>query len=269
MRLAGLFLALALPFAAAAQDAPTLDELEGHARPLVIFADTPDDPKFVQQMAMLEALPEELEKRRVVVLTDTDPAANGPAPPAPPAAGLRARPHRPRRQRGPPPAAAHLGPGARELHRPHPLPPPGDRLAAALIASRHEAALPKHGSRPSAGAVMSSFSRLALLLAAPAVAQNLPPQNSLPLSQMIAGVEKTQPVRVFTEVEWDDDGYWDIEFVNTATAAPRSASIRSPASVAGAAAEPRITRTPGSRRRPPGCRPARRGSSPPAPAARP
>ena len=22
-------------------------------------------------------------------------------------------------------------------------------------------------------------------------------------------------MRVFTEVEWDDDGYWDIEFVNT------------------------------------------------------
>ena len=78
MRLTGLFLALALPFAAAAQDAPTLDELKGHARPLVVFADTPDDPKFVQQMAMLEALPEELEKRGVVVLTDTDPAAMGP-----------------------------------------------------------------------------------------------------------------------------------------------------------------------------------------------
>ena len=32
----------------------------------------------MQQMALLEALPEELEKRSVVVLTDTDPAANGP-----------------------------------------------------------------------------------------------------------------------------------------------------------------------------------------------
>jgi hypothetical protein len=78
MRLAGLFLALALPLAAAAQDAPTLDELAGKARPLVIFADTPEDPKFVQQMAMLAALPDELDKRRVVVLTDTDPEANGP-----------------------------------------------------------------------------------------------------------------------------------------------------------------------------------------------
>jgi len=42
----------------------------------------------------------------------------------------------------------------------------------------------------------------ALVCAGPAFAQTLPPGNSLP------------PVRVFTEVEWDDDGYWDIEFVN-------------------------------------------------------
>jgi hypothetical protein len=77
---AGLILLLALPLAAAAQEAPqpTLDELKGVARPVVVFADTPDDPKFVQQMGYLEALPEELEKRGVVVLTDTDPAANGP-----------------------------------------------------------------------------------------------------------------------------------------------------------------------------------------------
>lgn len=56
---------------------------------------------------------------------------------------------------------------------------------------------------------------VAALSAAPALAQNLPPSNALPLSQVIAGVEKSQPVRVFTEVEWDDDGYWDIEFVNS------------------------------------------------------
>ena len=50
-------------------------------------------------------------------------------------------------------------------------------------------------------------------LALPAGAQSLPPQNALPLSQVIATVEKTQPVRSFTEIEWDDDGYWDIEFI--------------------------------------------------------
>ena len=43
-----------------------------------------------------------------------------------------------------------------------------------------------------------------------------PPERTLLTSGMvIAAVEKTQPVRVFTEIEWDDDGYWDIEFINT------------------------------------------------------
>ena len=63
----------------------------------------------------------------------------------------------------------------------------------------------------------------ATLLTLPAAAQSLPPANSLPLSQVIASVEKNQPVRVFTEVEWDDDGYWDIEFVNTSN---RRSSVR-------------------------------------------
>ncbi len=76
--LAGLFLAFALPAAAQDVPQPTLEELKGNARPLVIFADSPDDPKFELQMSMIAALPEELEKRRVVVLTDTDPAAKGP-----------------------------------------------------------------------------------------------------------------------------------------------------------------------------------------------
>ena len=75
--LAGLVLTLAPLGAAAGDTTPTLAELKG-SRPVVIFADDTEDPKFVQQMALLEALPEELEKRRVVVLTDTDPAANGP-----------------------------------------------------------------------------------------------------------------------------------------------------------------------------------------------
>ncbi len=54
----------------------------------------------------------------------------------------------------------------------------------------------------------------ATTLALPAFAQSLPPANSLPLSELVAKVEKAQPVRVFTEVEWDDDGYWDMEFIN-------------------------------------------------------
>jgi hypothetical protein len=63
------------------------------------------------------------------------------------------------------------------------------------------------------------LARIVLVLAAgaatPALAQRLPPQNALPLSQVIATVEDREPVLVFTEVEWDDDGYWDIEFINT------------------------------------------------------
>lgn len=70
-------LTLAIATLAAAAETPTLAELKG-SRPVVVFADDPDDPKFVQQMMLLEAQPEELEARRVVVLTDTDPAANGP-----------------------------------------------------------------------------------------------------------------------------------------------------------------------------------------------
>ena len=61
---------------AAAQ--PSLDELQWVARPLVVFADTPDDPRFRQQLALLEERLPELEERDVVVLTDTDPAARGP-----------------------------------------------------------------------------------------------------------------------------------------------------------------------------------------------
>lgn len=78
--LAGLLLGLATPLAGLAQDAPapTLDELRGQSRVAVVFADSPGDPKFVQQMAWLDADPGPLAERRVVVLTDTDPKANGP-----------------------------------------------------------------------------------------------------------------------------------------------------------------------------------------------
>ncbi|WP_322865645.1 DUF4174 domain-containing protein [Aquicoccus sp. G2-2] len=44
-------------------------------RPLVIFADNPNDPSFVEQMALLEKRPEPLAERDVVLLIDTDPAA--------------------------------------------------------------------------------------------------------------------------------------------------------------------------------------------------
>lgn len=48
------------------------------ARPLVVFADSADDPAFVAQLAMLEDRPAGLVERDVVVITDVDPAARSP-----------------------------------------------------------------------------------------------------------------------------------------------------------------------------------------------
>ena len=48
-----------------------------NARPVVVFADRPDDPSFRRQMQSLRAQPEALAERDVVVVTDTDPAAAG------------------------------------------------------------------------------------------------------------------------------------------------------------------------------------------------
>ncbi|OSP53836.1 DUF4174 domain-containing protein [Pseudoruegeria sp. SK021] len=48
------------------------------ARPVVVFADTPNDPRFIQQMELLEARKQELFDRDVVVLVDTDPDAMSP-----------------------------------------------------------------------------------------------------------------------------------------------------------------------------------------------
>lgn len=72
-----------LPFAALAQE--PLAPLEGSAvvladllwvkRPVVVFADRPDDPAFVRQMSLLARDPVALDIRDVVVITDTDPAA--------------------------------------------------------------------------------------------------------------------------------------------------------------------------------------------------
>lgn len=47
------------------------------ARPVVVFADSPQNPSFVQQVEALTASPLALIDRDVVVVTDADPAANG------------------------------------------------------------------------------------------------------------------------------------------------------------------------------------------------
>jgi len=80
---------LVLPFPLWAQDtAPeletvragvhTLDEYQWVSRPLVIFADSPHDPRFIQQMELLAQWPQDLADRDVVVITDTNPADKTP-----------------------------------------------------------------------------------------------------------------------------------------------------------------------------------------------
>jgi hypothetical protein len=47
-------------------------------RVLVIFADTPADPRYIEQMRMLTDRPSDLLERDVVVVTDTDPSERTP-----------------------------------------------------------------------------------------------------------------------------------------------------------------------------------------------
>ncbi len=51
----------------------TLEQFLWIKRPIVVFADSPADPRFVEQMRYLAADAPGLELRDVVVLTDTDP----------------------------------------------------------------------------------------------------------------------------------------------------------------------------------------------------
>lgn len=48
-------------------------------RPVIVFADTPDDPRFIEQIELFERELDQLDVRDVIVLTDTDPAARSPA----------------------------------------------------------------------------------------------------------------------------------------------------------------------------------------------
>lgn len=84
------FLLVALPAAAqqvspaiavtadSVEEQPTLADLLWVARPVVVFADTPNDPRFAQQMQMLEERTDDMADRDVIILTDTDPEARGP-----------------------------------------------------------------------------------------------------------------------------------------------------------------------------------------------
>ncbi len=52
-----------------------LSEFLWTKRPVVVFADTPNDPRFIEQMNFLNADIPALLLRDIVVLTDTDPNA--------------------------------------------------------------------------------------------------------------------------------------------------------------------------------------------------
>ncbi len=45
-------------------------------RPVVVFADSPNDPNFIRQMELLARAYPDLDDRDVILVTDTDPAAN-------------------------------------------------------------------------------------------------------------------------------------------------------------------------------------------------
>jgi len=91
-RILTLVLAAFIPFAALATDATQspvedvirpagdsdLSEFLWINRPVVVFADSPADPRFQQQIDLLRQGEDMLRDRDVVVLTDTDPAANSP-----------------------------------------------------------------------------------------------------------------------------------------------------------------------------------------------
>jgi len=53
----------------------TLEEFLWLKRPVVVFADSPADPRYVQQMQYLTSELNALDVRDVVIITDTDPQA--------------------------------------------------------------------------------------------------------------------------------------------------------------------------------------------------
>jgi uncharacterized membrane protein YkoI len=54
----------------------------------------------------------------------------------------------------------------------------------------------------------------AMAIATPGFAQRLPPSDAKPLSQIVRNVETSLSPRAITEVEWEDDGYWEVTFVD-------------------------------------------------------
>ena len=59
-------------------DMNDLSQFHWKKRPVLVFADSAEDPAFIEQLELLRARENALIERDVVVLTDTDPAARSP-----------------------------------------------------------------------------------------------------------------------------------------------------------------------------------------------
>lgn len=56
------------------------------------------------------------------------------------------------------------------------------------------------------------FPMALVVSAGPALADQTPPAEALPLSEIVAGLEGRYDIQFIDEIEWDDDGYWEVEF---------------------------------------------------------
>lgn len=65
----------ATPFAPLPASEVAFDSLLYLSRPVVVFADSPNDPNYLRQMELLAANYPALAERDVILITDTDPAA--------------------------------------------------------------------------------------------------------------------------------------------------------------------------------------------------
>lgn len=52
-----------------------------------------------------------------------------------------------------------------------------------------------------------------ILLAGTSALADVPPENARPLSQIVQDLEARGDFAHVDEIEWDDDGYWEIEYV--------------------------------------------------------
>jgi hypothetical protein len=77
-------------------------------------------------------------------------------------------------------------------------------------------AVPQASKRKSAPMIRSMTAALlaTALLAAPAVAAP-PPADAMPLSEILRSLEAQPDFSYVDDIEWDDDGYWEIEYVRS------------------------------------------------------